>query len=302
MFPVTIEIYSSDFRALFWIDANKAFDDAKLTDKDPITNAIIVAISSESRVIFTVGLMDDSLRIASLTSLSLERWLFSLPSIMALPIGYPGAALAGSRVDARGATGAARLTEHAGAELVHRKLIREAGRVEVRRRPHRDRPQWSLVISNEPERRMDCGPFCDLSSLSHHVPPELLPKEERSRSTACERVVSPQSVEPVRLPLHRPHPLVPVIAAQSGGRSGGSGAVPQCRSTRGHMGEDARKPDRNPYPCRTYWISAASRASAKCLKVLAPRAGFEPATNRLTAGCSTTELPGIRRSYSRRGL
>jgi hypothetical protein len=27
-------------------------------------------------------------------------------------------------------------------------------------------------------------------------------------------------------------------------------------------------------------------------KVLAPRAGFEPATNRLTAGCSTTELPG----------
>jgi hypothetical protein len=25
---------------------------------------------------------------------------------------------------------------------------------------------------------------------------------------------------------------------------------------------------------------------------VAPRAGFEPATNRLTAGCSTTELPG----------
>src|SRR3954452_10512335 len=25
--------------------------------------------------------------------------------------------------------------------------------------------------------------------------------------------------------------------------------------------------------------------------VVAPRAGFEPATNRLTAGCSTTELP-----------
>ena len=24
---------------------------------------------------------------------------------------------------------------------------------------------------------------------------------------------------------------------------------------------------------------------------MAPRAGFEPATNRLTAGCSTTELP-----------
>jgi hypothetical protein len=30
----------------------------------------------------------------------------------------------------------------------------------------------------------------------------------------------------------------------------------------------------------------------KTLVYLAPRAGFEPATNRLTAGCSTTELPG----------
>ena len=30
----------------------------------------------------------------------------------------------------------------------------------------------------------------------------------------------------------------------------------------------------------------------KSLKSLAPRAGFEPATNRLTAGCSTAELPG----------
>lgn len=29
---------------------------------------------------------------------------------------------------------------------------------------------------------------------------------------------------------------------------------------------------------------------------MAPRAGFEPATNRLTAGCSTTELPGNRGS------
>ena len=29
-----------------------------------------------------------------------------------------------------------------------------------------------------------------------------------------------------------------------------------------------------------------------CDVVMAPRAGFEPATNRLTAGCSTTELPG----------
>lgn len=28
-------------------------------------------------------------------------------------------------------------------------------------------------------------------------------------------------------------------------------------------------------------------------KEMAPRAGFEPATKRLTAACSTTELPGI---------
>ena len=33
-------------------------------------------------------------------------------------------------------------------------------------------------------------------------------------------------------------------------------------------------------------------APRKSLILLAPRAGFEPATNRLTAGCSTTELPG----------
>jgi hypothetical protein len=32
--------------------------------------------------------------------------------------------------------------------------------------------------------------------------------------------------------------------------------------------------------------------SDKYLMHLAPRAGFEPATNRLTAGCSTAELPG----------
>ena len=33
---------------------------------------------------------------------------------------------------------------------------------------------------------------------------------------------------------------------------------------------------------------------------LAPRAGFEPATNRLTAGCSTAELPGNKGSGSRK--
>ena len=39
---------------------------------------------------------------------------------------------------------------------------------------------------------------------------------------------------------------------------------------------------------------------------LAPRAGFEPATNRLTAGCSTAELPGnsscrARNAYNKAG-
>jgi hypothetical protein len=38
-----------------------------------------------------------------------------------------------------------------------------------------------------------------------------------------------------------------------------------------------------------FWRGALS---LKSLFLLAPRAGFEPATNRLTAGCSTTELPG----------
>jgi hypothetical protein len=32
---------------------------------------------------------------------------------------------------------------------------------------------------------------------------------------------------------------------------------------------------------------------------MAPRAGFEPATNRLTAGCSTAELPGNSTSRAR---
>ena len=35
---------------------------------------------------------------------------------------------------------------------------------------------------------------------------------------------------------------------------------------------------------------------------LAPGAGFEPATNRLTAGCSTTELPGNSRCYGMRPI
>ena len=36
----------------------------------------------------------------------------------------------------------------------------------------------------------------------------------------------------------------------------------------------------------------ASQTAGRRSEKMAPRAGFEPATNRLTAGCSTTELPG----------
>ena len=42
----------------------------------------------------------------------------------------------------------------------------------------------------------------------------------------------------------------------------------------------------------TAWLELLKREECNLLMYLAPRAGFEPATNRLTAGCSTTELPG----------
>src|ERR1700748_3787285 len=41
-------------------------------------------------------------------------------------------------------------------------------------------------------------------------------------------------------------------------------------------------------------VSPAFGKGHQAIEMLAPRAGFEPATNRLTAGCSTTELPGNR--------
>jgi hypothetical protein len=39
-------------------------------------------------------------------------------------------------------------------------------------------------------------------------------------------------------------------------------------------------------------VFVVGQPAANTLIYLAPRAGFEPATNRLTAGCSTAELPG----------
>src|SRR5262245_24625926 len=38
---------------------------------------------------------------------------------------------------------------------------------------------------------------------------------------------------------------------------------------------------------------------ARARSKLAPRVGFEPTTNRLTAGCSTAELPGSKRTQPR---
>ena len=46
------------------------------------------------------------------------------------------------------------------------------------------------------------------------------------------------------------------------------------------------------HPGSTHRAMRKNGFSFKCLKQMAPRAGFEPATNRLTAGCSTAELPG----------
>src|SRR6516225_6786154 len=45
---------------------------------------------------------------------------------------------------------------------------------------------------------------------------------------------------------------------------------------------------------------SVSAMLAKCLIRLAPRAGFEPATIRLTVGCSTAELPRNKRYTSSR--
>jgi hypothetical protein len=42
-------------------------------------------------------------------------------------------------------------------------------------------------------------------------------------------------------------------------------------------------------------------SGAERLVLLAPRVGFEPTTSRLTAGCSTTELPRNNASVARVG-
>src|SRR6266567_4665329 len=58
------------------------------------------------------------------------------------------------------------------------------------------------------------------------------------------------------------------------------------RATQTLIGSLLCCPSAAPVIGRPYW------PYRKYLIYLAPRAGFEPATNRLTAGCSTAELPG----------
>lgn len=74
----------------------------------------------------------------------------------------------------------------------------------------------------------------------------------------------------------------------------GSGTL--CRSARGEAPKGAKQPKKRGLkgwkaPC-TQNRKGLADLSAKPLKLLAPGAGFEPATNRLTVDCSTAELSG----------
>src|ERR1700674_4902502 len=52
--------------------------------------------------------------------------------------------------------------------------------------------------------------------------------------------------------------------------------------------------------CAVAWFDTLEwKIGLEPLLELAPRAGFEPATQRLTAACSTTELPGNGAGYSK---
>src|SRR5262245_43721286 len=56
------------------------------------------------------------------------------------------------------------------------------------------------------------------------------------------------------------------------------------------------------WPRTNFSVCSPVGISANICVYLAPRAGFEPATNRLTAGCSTTELPLHKPMLRQRGL
>ena len=59
------------------------------------------------------------------------------------------------------------------------------------------------------------------------------------------------------------------------------------RAMRAHIGNRSGNPN---YPVCQFGRKTMTNQRHKMR--MAPRAGFEPATNRLTAGCSTAELPG----------
>ena len=75
----------------------------------------------------------------------------------------------------------------------------------------------------------------------------------------------------------------------------------------GNCGDDQTANQKSNAHATTCLSSATIRSrwvwwSASGWTYLAPGAGFEPATNRLTAGCSTTELPGNSRCYGMRPI
>src|SRR5262249_13614712 len=61
-------------------------------------------------------------------------------------------------------------------------------------------------------------------------------------------------------------------------------------------GKPTASPRRSP---ETQFQNHGTRSISVGRSRMAPRAGFEPATNRLTAGCSTAELPGTTRASVR---
>jgi hypothetical protein len=77
-----------------------------------------------------------------------------------------------------------------------------------------------------------------------------------------------------------------ILCASHGGRT--HIGLKQVRD--GHCGEQRGETNSQ----RAIGAAARRRSTRQENKLLAPRAGFEPATNRLTAGCSTAELPGNR--------
>ncbi len=85
-----------------------------------------------------------------------------------------------------------------------------------------------------------------------------------------------------------------------GGRAARSRSSGQARSDRAGMSRDSTAATRSQTQ-QTRSPRGISEVSAKSVILLAPRAGFEPATIRLTVECSTAELPRNMRTGSATG-